>query len=409
MASRSCSTTKTLLPRSTQAAQRLEQARVVARVEADRGLVEDVEHADERGADLRGQADALALAARERLRDAIEREVVEPDVDEEAEPRDDRARGAARRWRARAPLERAARGAERDPRGRCARRAAACAPSSAMFLLAELHRERLGAQAAAVAGVARARDDEAAEIVVADRALVVVGIVGVRSSAPAQLAVRGSRRRSSRGTMPSYAAAALSCRATCPRLAEENRLPCAPRGASPRRVGIRRRATCDGARRPRSASAGGAAPAPGERPRPRAACGSRRGRRARDRSSVRAPMPSHAGHAPCGPLNENMRGSIGGSEMPHSMQAKRSLIQIGSLALAGIDQEPALADLERELDRVGDAAPSARPSATMRSTTTSRSCALRAIEHDLVAEVDDLRRRRARARSPRGAGARARA
>ena len=51
-----------------QAAQRLEQARVVARVEADRGLVEHVEHADERGADLRGEADALPFAARERLR-----------------------------------------------------------------------------------------------------------------------------------------------------------------------------------------------------------------------------------------------------------------------------------------------------------------------------------------------------
>ena len=46
--------------------------------------------------------------------------------------------------------------------------------------------------------------------------------------------------------------------------------------------------------------------------------------------AVRAPMPSHAGQAPCGPLNENIRGSMGGSEMPHSMQAKRSLIQIGS-------------------------------------------------------------------------------
>ena len=51
-----------------EAAQRLEQARVVARVQADRRLVEHVEHADQRGADLRGEADALAFAARERLR-----------------------------------------------------------------------------------------------------------------------------------------------------------------------------------------------------------------------------------------------------------------------------------------------------------------------------------------------------
>ena len=76
---------------STKPPQRLEQARVVARVQADRGLVEHVEHAHERRADLRGEADALPLAARQRLRRAIERQVVEADVDEEAEARDHRA------------------------------------------------------------------------------------------------------------------------------------------------------------------------------------------------------------------------------------------------------------------------------------------------------------------------------
>jgi hypothetical protein len=40
-----------------------EQAVVVALVEADRGLVEDVEDARQAGADLAGEADALALAA----------------------------------------------------------------------------------------------------------------------------------------------------------------------------------------------------------------------------------------------------------------------------------------------------------------------------------------------------------
>ena len=45
------------------AAQRFQQPVVVARVQADRRLVEDVEHADQAGADLRGQPDALALAA----------------------------------------------------------------------------------------------------------------------------------------------------------------------------------------------------------------------------------------------------------------------------------------------------------------------------------------------------------
>ena len=49
-----------------QVLERLEQARVVALVQADRGLVEHVEHAGEAGADLRGEPDALALAARQR-------------------------------------------------------------------------------------------------------------------------------------------------------------------------------------------------------------------------------------------------------------------------------------------------------------------------------------------------------
>ena len=66
--------------------ERGEQPRVVALVQADRRLVEDVQHADEPRADLRRQADALRLAARERLGGAAEREVVEPDVDEEAQP-----------------------------------------------------------------------------------------------------------------------------------------------------------------------------------------------------------------------------------------------------------------------------------------------------------------------------------
>src|SRR5690606_5697872 len=46
-----------------QALERLEQAVVVLLVEADRGLVEHVKHAREAGADLAGEADALALAA----------------------------------------------------------------------------------------------------------------------------------------------------------------------------------------------------------------------------------------------------------------------------------------------------------------------------------------------------------
>ena len=48
--------------------ERRDQLRVVALVQADRGLVEDVEDADEARADLGGQADPLRLAAGQRRR-----------------------------------------------------------------------------------------------------------------------------------------------------------------------------------------------------------------------------------------------------------------------------------------------------------------------------------------------------
>ncbi len=69
-----------------QLGERVEQALVVARVQADRRFVENVEHADEAAADLAGQANALRFAAGERRGGAIEREIFEPDVVQEAEP-----------------------------------------------------------------------------------------------------------------------------------------------------------------------------------------------------------------------------------------------------------------------------------------------------------------------------------
>ena len=62
----------------------IDQSAVVALVQTNRGLVEDVEHVDQLGADLRCQADALAFAAAERLGTAVERQVSHADVDEEA-------------------------------------------------------------------------------------------------------------------------------------------------------------------------------------------------------------------------------------------------------------------------------------------------------------------------------------
>src|SRR3712207_5064268 len=68
-----------------QALQSDEEAVVVALVEADRGLVEDVEDAGEAGADLAGEADALAFAAGEGAGGAVEVQVIEADIVEEAE------------------------------------------------------------------------------------------------------------------------------------------------------------------------------------------------------------------------------------------------------------------------------------------------------------------------------------
>jgi hypothetical protein len=74
--------------RVAQRAQALEggdELRVVALVQPDRRLVEHVEHADQGRADLRGQPDALRLAARQRRRRAVHRQVADPDVVEEAQ------------------------------------------------------------------------------------------------------------------------------------------------------------------------------------------------------------------------------------------------------------------------------------------------------------------------------------
>ena len=66
--------------------QRVEQARIVALVQADRRLVQHVEHAGQAGADLRGESYALALAARKRAGIARQGEVVQADIIEKAQP-----------------------------------------------------------------------------------------------------------------------------------------------------------------------------------------------------------------------------------------------------------------------------------------------------------------------------------
>ena len=85
-----------------QAVQRLDQALVVALVQADRRLVEHVQHARELAAELRREPDALRLAARQRRGGAVEREVVEADVEQERQARLDLLEHLAGDLRARA-------------------------------------------------------------------------------------------------------------------------------------------------------------------------------------------------------------------------------------------------------------------------------------------------------------------
>ncbi len=66
--------------------QRRQQLAVVALMQPDRRLVEHVQHAGQIGADLRRQTDALSFAARQRRRAAIQREIADADVVQEAQP-----------------------------------------------------------------------------------------------------------------------------------------------------------------------------------------------------------------------------------------------------------------------------------------------------------------------------------
>src|SRR5207237_9574692 len=72
------------------------ESSVVALLQSGSRLVEDLQPADEAGAALGRQATALPLAARQGPGRAIEGQVVEPDVHQEAEPLADLLEHAAR-------------------------------------------------------------------------------------------------------------------------------------------------------------------------------------------------------------------------------------------------------------------------------------------------------------------------
>src|SRR5207247_4657661 len=74
------------VPKVAQGLERLKEALVVPRMEADGGLVEHVERAAQFRSDLSGQAHPLAFAARKRSRRPAQAQVAEPDRLQEAEP-----------------------------------------------------------------------------------------------------------------------------------------------------------------------------------------------------------------------------------------------------------------------------------------------------------------------------------
>jgi len=70
-----------------QSFQRIQQAAVIARVQANGGFVQNVKHAHQFGTHLGCQADALGFAARKSARAAFKRQVVQADINQKPEAR----------------------------------------------------------------------------------------------------------------------------------------------------------------------------------------------------------------------------------------------------------------------------------------------------------------------------------
>src|SRR5581483_9491725 len=71
-----------------QGTQRIEEPAVVALMQPDRRLIENVEAARKPSADLACQPDTLRLAARQRVGASIEGQIIESHIDEKSEPVD---------------------------------------------------------------------------------------------------------------------------------------------------------------------------------------------------------------------------------------------------------------------------------------------------------------------------------
>ena len=86
MSASSCSTTTTVFPCCCKFAQRGDEPVVVARMEADRRFIEQIQHAHEPRTDASRQSHALPLAAAERVGRAIERQILGAHAIEKREP-----------------------------------------------------------------------------------------------------------------------------------------------------------------------------------------------------------------------------------------------------------------------------------------------------------------------------------
>ena len=225
MVSSSCSTTISVLPSLLQPDQRLDQPVVVPLVQADRRLVQHVEHADQAGADLGGQPDALRLAAGQGAGRPVQRQVVQADVDQEPQPGVDLLEH---------PL-----GDHLLPvgRARCAASSSAHSPTdrsqtSAMLFAGDGDREDLGLEPGAAAGRAR-HVAHVALVLVPGPVATRCRCAGARSTAPRPRSrcsrsargrtccgsgrAPGPRSRTGSSSAPAPAAPATGCRGRSPR------------------------------------------------------------------------------------------------------------------------------------------------------------------------------------------------
>src|SRR5437870_5092784 len=132
-----------------------EQSRVVALMQSDRRLVEDVQHAHEAAADLGREADALSFPAREGDGGALECEIIEADIYEKPQAVGHFLQNRPRNLRIQSG---AAWPSERDLREEVKRLAHGKRHDVADALACHQYREALGLEAPAAAGGTRLLD-----------------------------------------------------------------------------------------------------------------------------------------------------------------------------------------------------------------------------------------------------------